>query len=74
MPMPRLTTPPIGSSKAQRRAMILRSSSGIGAEHVQRHLELAGEGRAVRGGVGLRVVLGLGASTTQSTSTPGICT
>ncbi len=31
MPMPRLTTPPIGSSNAQRRAMILRSSSGIGS-------------------------------------------
>ena len=28
MPMPRFTTPPIGSSKAQRRAITLRSSSG----------------------------------------------
>ena len=30
MPMPRLTTPPAGSSKAARLAMILRSSSGMG--------------------------------------------
>ena len=30
MPMPRLTTPPIGSSIAQRRAMILRSSRAKG--------------------------------------------
>ena len=31
MPMPRFTTPPSGSSNAQRRAMILRSSSCIGS-------------------------------------------
>jgi hypothetical protein len=30
MPIPRFTTPPGGSSKAQRRATILRSSSAIG--------------------------------------------
>ncbi len=30
MPMPRFTTPPIGSSNAQRRAITLRSSSGSG--------------------------------------------
>ena len=41
MPMPRLTTPPIGSSKAQRRAMTLRSSSGQGRDSVERHPELA---------------------------------
>ena len=44
-----------------------------GAEHIQRHLELAGERGVVDGGVGLLVVFGL-ATTTQSTSTPGIWT
>ena len=66
--------PPIGSSNAQRRAMTLRSSSGIGSSASSRHPEFAGVGRVVGGAVGLLVVLGLGPRTTQSTSTPGTWT
>ena len=58
MPMPRLTTPPGGSSKAQRRAMILRSSSGERLDPVERHPLPAREGVVVGRGVGLQVVLG----------------
>jgi hypothetical protein len=54
--------------------MILRSLSGIGGSDASRHADLAGEGRAV----GLAKVCmwysGFSATTTQSTSMPGILT
>ena len=59
MPMPRLTTPPSGSSKAQRRAMSLRSSSGSRRDPVDRHADLGRERGVVGGAVGLPCVVRL---------------
>ena len=72
-PMPRLTTPPIGSSNAQRRAISLRSSSGIGASGraapgTRRRTRRCRRWRRSAGGARA------GATTTQSTSTPGTTT
>ena len=55
--MPRLTTPPGGSSKAQRRATILRSSRVQRLDPVERHLLAPRIGVVVGRAVGLQVVL-----------------
>ena len=60
MPIPRLTTPFTGSSKAQRRAITLRASSAMrGSAPSGARMRLGERGRVVRG-VGLDVVLRLG--------------
>src|SRR5215210_3951314 len=58
IPMPRLTTPPSGSSKAHRRAMILRSSRGTGSTRSSGTLT-ARVSVVVGCGVGLGMVLRL---------------
>ncbi len=58
MPMPRLMRVPGISSAAARRPMTFRPSRGGAGHRLERDAELAGEGRAVGRGVGLRVVLG----------------
>ena len=60
MPMPRLTTLLAFSSKAARRAMILRSLIAIGGSEPARRPDLAAEGGIVLRAEGLPVVLGLG--------------